>query len=92
MLRLMAGITFGVSINSRFKPAPEFKKNYARIKSQRHFIHSTLTKEYKLGWLGGPSKTRPRSAIIITPLGVIPKDNGKIRVICDFCASANDWS
>ena len=44
-------------------------------------LYNNLMKEVKLGWVAGPFKRPPFRNFIQSPLGLVPKSNGKLRMI-----------
>ena len=91
---LLNSITYGVSIGFSGPHTPYISSNLPSAAQHPHIITAELAKEVEAGRVLGPFATIPMNTFRSSGLGVIPKKNGKWRMIlhlsAPFGSSVND--
>jgi len=81
---VLDSIRNGFSLNTSPKHLQSAKKNLISATQQPELIDEYLANELKLGQVAGPFDTPPYKDFHVNRFGVVPKSNGKWRMITDL--------
>ncbi|MES9881299.1 MAG: reverse transcriptase domain-containing protein [Sedimenticola sp.] len=88
---LVHGFTNGFSIDYTGPRTPSISSNHASALQNKAIVQEKLAKELKKGCIAGPFDTPPFSALMCSPIGLIPKkDPGTFRIIHDLSHGDED--
>ncbi|CAG2249858.1 unnamed protein product [Mytilus edulis] len=87
---LIHGFTFGFSLNFKGTPSNKTCKNHKSATENPDAVYLKLAKESLSGRIAGPFKEPPFSLFVCSPLGLVPKSDGKFRLIHDLSFPKDD--
>ena len=89
--QLILGFKFGFDLGHRGTTTNDLKvKNLTSASKNPKEIHKALNKELQAGRLAGPFKEPPFTHFQISPIGLVPKKNGKFRLIVHLSSPKAD--
>ena len=84
-IKIFHGFTSGFRIPSKVEPHNHVICNHSSALANMNFVDKHLSKEVAAGRVSGPHSTPPLDALIISPLGLVPKKaEGEWRLIHDL--------